>query len=51
MHFNKLNLEGLEFPMKDKDIPKFKKLNNLKVNVFELTKTDLTPIHVNKNYL
>ena len=42
MHFNKLNLEGLEFPMKVKDIPKFENLNNLNVNVFELTKTVLT---------
>ena len=51
MNFNKLNLEGLEFPMKVKDIPKFEKLNNLNVNVFELTRTVLTPIHINKNYL
>ena len=51
MHFNKLNLEGLEFPMKVKDIPKFEKLDNLNVNVFELTGTVLTPIHINKNYL
>ena len=50
MHFNKHNLEGLEFPMKVKDIPKFENLNNLNVNVFELTKTILTPIHINMNY-
>ena len=37
MHMKKLNLEGLEFPMKIKDIPKFENLNNLNVNVFELT--------------
>ena len=37
--------------MKFKDIPKFENLNNLNVNVFELTRTVLTPIHVNKNYL
>ena len=36
--------------MKVKDIPKFEKLNNLNVNVFELTKTVLTPIHRNMNY-
>ena len=35
MHTNKLNLNGLEFPMKVKDIPKFKNLNNLNVNVFK----------------
>ena len=51
MHTNKLILNGLEFPMKIKDIPKFENLNNLNVNVFELTKTVLTPIHINKNYL
>ena len=51
MHFNKLNLEGLEFPMKVEDIPKFENLNNLNVIVFELTRTVLTPIHINKNYL
>ena len=50
MHVNKLNLEGLEFPMKVKDIPKFEKPNNLNVNVFELTKTVLTPILKNMNY-
>ena len=50
IHFNKLNLEGLEFPMKVKDFPKFEKLNNLNVNVFELTKTVLTPIHINMKY-
>ena len=50
MHTNKLILNGLEFPMKIKDIPKFENLNNLTVNVFELTKTVLTPIHTNTNY-
>ena len=57
-HFDKFNLEGLEFPMKVKDIPKFENLNTqsafgigLCMNVFELTGTVLTPIHVNKNYL
>ena len=39
MHKNKLNLEGLEFPMKGKDVPKFENINNLTVNVFELTGT------------
>ena len=51
VHLNKLNLKGLEFPMKVKDIPKFENLNNLNINVFELTGNVLTPIHVNKNYL
>ena len=61
-HFKNLNLQGLDFPMKVKDIPKFEKLNtqstqsasgafgNLNVNVFELTRNLLTPIHIKKNY-
>ena len=48
---NKLNLEGLEFPMKVKDNLMFENLNKLNVNVFELTGTVLTPIHINKNLL
>ena len=55
MHMNKLNLEGLEFPVKGKDIPKFENLNNLHVNVFELTNSvrssALTASLINKNYL
>ena len=51
IHLKKLNLKGLVFPMKVKDIPKFENLNNLNINVFELTGNVLTPIHVNKNYL
>ena len=48
---NKLNREGLEFPMKVKDIPKFKNLNfGLRINVFQLTINMLTPIHINTNY-
>ena len=50
-HLNKLNLKGLEFPMKVEDIPKFENLNNLNINVFELTGNVLPPIHVNKIYL
>ena len=60
--FNNLNLQGLDSPMKVKDIPKFEKLNtqstqsasgafgNLNVNVFELTGNLLTPIQINTNY-
>ena len=33
MHMNKLNLEGLKFPIKVKDIPKFENLNNLNVHI------------------
>ena len=50
MHFNILNLEGLEFPKEVKDIPKFETRNKSNVNVFELTKTVLTPIYINMKY-
>ena len=51
MPFNKINLEGLEFPMKVKDLPKFERFYRLNLNVFELNGTVSTPIHNNKNYL
>ena len=52
MHKSKLNLEGLKFPMKGKDITKFANLKiGLRMNVFELNGTVLTPIHINENYL
>ena len=50
MNMNKFNLEGLEFPMKVNDIPKFENLNSLNVNVFELTGTVLTPLYINTIY-
>ena len=55
MHENKLNLKGLEFPMKVKDIPNFERLNKLNIrghgiNVFELTGHVLTSIYINENY-
>ena len=50
MYLPFLCTDGLNLPMKVKDIPKFEKLKNLNVNVFELTKTVLTPIHINTNY-
>ena len=50
MHMNKLNLKALEFPIKIKDFPKFKNLNNLNENVFELGGTVLTLIQINTNY-
>ena len=52
MHVNKFNLEGLKFPMKVKDIPKFDSLNiGLRITVLELNGRVLTPIHINENYL
>ena len=62
MHFDKFNIEDLEFPMNVKNIPKLEILNTqsafgiglrtegaLHINVFELTGTVLTPIHINTN--
>ena len=58
MHLKKFNLEGLEIPMRVKDISKFENLNTqsafgigLRINVNELNGTVLTPIQINKNYL
>ena len=44
-------VEELEFPTKIKDIPMFERLNKLKINVFELAGTKLTPVYSNKKYL
>ena len=55
MYENNLNIQGLDFPMKVKHIPKFERLNKLNIrghgiNVFELTGNVLTPIYINENY-
>ena len=51
-HFHELNQGDIQFPMKIKDIPTFERLNNLIINVFELSANDktLSPKYVNKNY-
>ena len=51
-HFHELNQGDIQFPMKIKDIPSFERLNNLNINVFELSANDktLSPKYVNKNY-
>ena len=51
-HFHELNQGDIQFPMKIKDIPTFERLNNLNINVFELSANDktLSPKCVNKNY-
>ena len=51
-HFHELNEGDIQFPMKIKDIPTFERLNNLKINVFELSTNDktLSPKYVKKNY-
>ena len=50
--FYELNQGDIQFPMKIKDIPTFERLNNLNVNVFELSANEksLSPKYVNKNY-
>ena len=50
MHMKNLNLKGMEFPMKIKDIPKFENPNDSNVNTFEVGGTALTPNHINTNY-
>ena len=51
-HFHELNQGDIQFPMKIKDIPIFERLNNLNINVFELSASDksLSPKYINKNY-
>ena len=51
-HFHELNQGDIRFPMKIKDIPTFERLNNLNINVFELSANDktLSPKKANKNY-
>ena len=45
-----LNIQNLELPMRIKDIPKFERLNNLKIIVFELIGSVLSPVHIITNY-
>ena len=51
-HFHELNQGDIQFSMKIKDIPTFERLNNLNINVFEISANDksLSPNYVNKNY-
>ena len=51
-HFHELNQGDIQFPMKIKDIPMFERLNNLNINVFELSASDksLSPKYINKKY-
>ena len=64
MYRHTLNIKGLDFPMKVKDIPTFERPNNLNtqsasgtimpkalcINVFELKGNVLTPIYITENY-
>ena len=51
-HFHELNQGDIQFPMKIKDIPTFERLNNLNINVFQISANDktLSPKYVNENY-
>ena len=51
-HLHELNQGDIRFPMKIKDMATFERLNNLNINVFELSANDktLSPKYVNKNY-
>ena len=51
-YFHEINQGDIQFPMNIKDIPTFETLNNLNVNVFELSAKDktLSPKYVNKNF-
>ena len=51
-YFHEINQGDIQFPTKIKDIPTFERLNNLNINVFELSANDktLSPKYVNKNY-
>ncbi|CAD6203406.1 GSCOCG00012660001-RA-CDS, partial [Cotesia congregata] len=44
---NKFNIKGIKFPMKLHDIPKFEKLNNLRINVYE--NSVVVPLHLSNN--
>jgi hypothetical protein len=49
---NKYNFDGIEFPVKITDVPKFEKLNNRSINVFTCTKKGVVqPLYLsNKDY-
>ena len=44
-HVHKLNLEGVNFPLKMTDIPKVERQNNVSINVFGFEK-DVFPLHM-----
>ena len=50
MFLHTLNVEGLEFPMRIKDISKFERLYNLNINIFEPNRSVLSPVQINTNY-
>ena len=46
---NELNFDGISFPVKMADIPKFEKQNEISVNVFGYEKYEIFPVHITKN--
>ncbi|KYN07670.1 PREDICTED: uncharacterized protein LOC108779646 [Cyphomyrmex costatus] len=44
---NVLNLDGIEFPMKFKDIKKFERLNAVSINVFGIEDGNILPLRLN----
>jgi hypothetical protein len=47
-HINSINLEGIDFPVKMTDIPKFEKQNKIEINIFGYGKGGVFPIHTTK---
>ncbi|XP_072931917.1 uncharacterized protein [Epargyreus clarus] len=45
MHSNKLNFNGISFPVKLSDVPKIEKLNNISINIFGLEYNREKKIH------
>lgn len=44
-----LRFDGISFPVKLADIPKFEKQNDISVNVFGYKKGDVFPVHITKH--
>ena len=50
-HGTELSIENIQFPMKIIDIPNFEQLNNLNINIYDLTSfINFPPTYINKNY-
>jgi uncharacterized protein YbaR (Trm112 family) len=47
-HVDKLDFNGVPFPVKVTDIPKFEKKNSLSINVFGYEKRELYPLHLTR---
>ena len=47
-NLHKLNFDNIEFPMSLTDVPKFKKQNNIGINVFGFEKNKILPFYLSK---